>query len=148
MTTSDQASSELFGRCDSGVAVAALSPPERTNAWAGRLAGAFDQIIDRAEAGPDVRFAAASTKFTTASARCALMADYGVSWIPPRAIGLVTKVVAPDELMPRAPGCADDITVNYASAVAEGLLRESMGAPISSKALPPFSRSAHPIFHL
>jgi len=125
MTTSDQASSELFRRCDSGVAVAALNRPERMNTRGGELAGAFDQSVDCAEADPDVRvvvlagspvtqlrrpiiaainaacagtglaqvlicdvrFAAASTKFTTASARRGLMAEYGLSWILPRVIG-------------------------------------------------------------
>jgi enoyl-CoA hydratase/carnithine racemase len=80
----------------------------------------------------DVRFAADGAKFTTSFARRGLIAEYGISWILPRIVGngvamdlllsgrvvladeaarlgLVNDVVAPDELLPRAIGYAEDI---------------------------------------
>ncbi len=85
----------------------------------------------------DVRFAAAGAKFTTSFARRGLIAEYGISWILPRVvgwgaamdlllsarvllaeeaatIGLVNYVVAPEELLPRAIGYAEDIAANCA----------------------------------
>jgi enoyl-CoA hydratase/carnithine racemase len=85
----------------------------------------------------DVRFAAAGAKFTTSFARRGLIAEYGISWILPRvvgwgvamdlllsgrvflaeeaaALGLVNEVVAPDELLSRAIGYAEDIAENCA----------------------------------
>jgi enoyl-CoA hydratase/carnithine racemase len=85
----------------------------------------------------DVRFAAEGAKFTTSFARRGLIAEYGISWILPRvvglgvaldlllsgrvfyadeavALGLVKEVVPPDELLPRAIGYAEDIATNCA----------------------------------
>jgi enoyl-CoA hydratase/carnithine racemase len=85
----------------------------------------------------DIRFAAEGAKFTTSFARRGLIAEYGISWILPRivgwgaaldlllsgrvfyadeaaALGLVKEVVAPEELMPRAIGYAEDIAANCA----------------------------------
>jgi enoyl-CoA hydratase/carnithine racemase len=122
----------------------------------------------------DVRFAAHGAKFTTSFARRGLIAEYGISWILPRVVGwgaamdlllsgrvfladeaadlgLVKEVVAPEDLMPRAIGYAEDIAANCApsslavikrqvyadsmrdvfeaSAVAEKLMHESMLRP-------------------
>ena len=85
----------------------------------------------------DVRFAAAGAKFTTAFARRGLIAEYGISGIPPRVVGwsaaldllltgrvflaeeaaelgIVKEVVAPEELLPRAIAYAEDIAQNCA----------------------------------
>ena len=86
----------------------------------------------------DVRFAAEGAKFTTSFARRGLIAEYGISWILPRhrrawvvaldlllsgrvfyadeaaELGLVKEVVAPEELLPRAIGYAEDIAANCA----------------------------------
>lgn len=80
----------------------------------------------------DVRFVARSAKFTTAFARRGLIAEYGISWILPRLIGvsaaldlllsgrkvgaeeavelgLAKEVVADDDLLQRAIAYAEDI---------------------------------------
>ena len=85
----------------------------------------------------DVRFAAEGAKFTTSFARRGLIAEYGISWILPRIVGagvaldlllsarvfladeaarlgLVNEVVAPDDLLTRAIGYAEDIAANCA----------------------------------
>ena len=85
----------------------------------------------------DVRFAAAGAKFTTAFARRGLIAEYGISWILPRvvgwgaaldllltgrvfsaeeaaALGMVSEVVAPADLLPHAIAYAEDIAANCA----------------------------------
>ena len=85
----------------------------------------------------DIRFAAAGAKFTTSFARRGLIAEYGISWILPRvvgwgvamdlllsgrvfladeaaALGLVNEVVAPEDLLARAIGYAEDIAANCA----------------------------------
>jgi enoyl-CoA hydratase/carnithine racemase len=85
----------------------------------------------------DVRFAAAGAKFTTSFARRGLIAEYGISWILPKvvgwgvamdlllsgrvflaeeaaALGLVNEVVAPENLLSRAIGYAEDIAANCA----------------------------------
>ena len=85
----------------------------------------------------DVRFAAAGAKFTTSFARRGLIAEYGISWILPKvvgwgvamdlllsgrvflaeeaaALGLVNEVVAPEDLLSRAIGYAEDIAANCA----------------------------------
>lgn len=85
----------------------------------------------------DVRFAAAGAKFTTAFARRGLIAEYGISWILPRvvgwgaaldllltgrvfyadeaaALGMVSDVVAPEELLQHAIAYAEDIAANCA----------------------------------
>ncbi|WP_326547432.1 enoyl-CoA hydratase [Mycolicibacterium sp. ND9-15] len=85
----------------------------------------------------DVRFAADGAKFTTSFARRGLIAEYGISWILPRIVGvgvamdlllsgrvffadeaarlgLVNEVVAPEELLSRAIGYAEDIAGNCA----------------------------------
>ncbi len=83
----------------------------------------------------DVRFVARSAKFTTAFARRGLIAEYGISWILPRLIGvsaaldlllsgrkvgaeeavelgLAKEVVADDDLLPRAIAYAEDIAAH------------------------------------
>jgi enoyl-CoA hydratase/carnithine racemase len=83
----------------------------------------------------DVRFAAAGAKFTTSFARRGLIAEYGISWILPRVVGwtaaldlllsgrvfyaeeaadlgLVNKVVRPDELLSHAMDYAEDLAAN------------------------------------
>ncbi|AMO60725.1 enoyl-CoA hydratase/carnithine racemase [Mycolicibacterium phlei] len=85
----------------------------------------------------DVRFAAEGAKFTTSFARRGLIAEYGISWILPRIVGngvamdlllsgrvfladeaarlgVVNHVVAPDELLSRAIGYAEDIATHCA----------------------------------
>ncbi|KUH82879.1 MULTISPECIES: enoyl-CoA hydratase [unclassified Mycobacterium] len=85
----------------------------------------------------DVRFAADGAKFTTSFARRGLIAEYGISWILPRIVGtgvamdlllsgrmffadeaarlgVVNEVLAPDELLSRAIGYAEDIAANCA----------------------------------
>ncbi|MGV0875228.1 enoyl-CoA hydratase [Mycolicibacterium sp. XJ879] len=85
----------------------------------------------------DVRFAADGAKFTTSFARRGLIAEYGISWILPRIVGhgvamdlllsgrvfladeaarlgLVSGVVAPEDLLSHAVGYAEDIAANCA----------------------------------
>ena len=135
----------------------------------------------------DVRFAAAGAKFTTSFARRGLIAEYGISWILPRVVGwgaaldlllsgrvfladeaaelgLVKEVVAPEELLPRAIGYAEDIAANcapsslavikqqvYADTMrdvfeasdhAEKLMHESMQRPDFIEGITASSRSA------
>jgi len=139
----------------------------------------------------DVRFAAEGAKFTTSFARRGLIAEYGISWILPRvvgwsaaldlllsgrvfyadeaaALGLVTEVVPPDELLPRAIGYAEDIAANCAptslavikqqvyadtmrdvfeaSAVAEKLMHESMLRPDFIEGITSFFEKRPPNF--
>lgn len=83
----------------------------------------------------DIRFAARSAKFTTAFARRGLIAEYGISWILPKLIGVsaaldlllsgrkvdadeavelgfVKEVVADDDLLPHAIAYAEDIAAH------------------------------------
>jgi enoyl-CoA hydratase/carnithine racemase len=83
----------------------------------------------------DLRFAASGIKITTAFSRRGLIAEYGSSWILPKLIGmpraldlmlsgrvitsdeaaemgLVNRVVSPDELMPHVMAYAEDLAVN------------------------------------
>ncbi len=135
----------------------------------------------------DVRFAAEGAKFTTSFARRGLIAEYGICWILPRVVGwgvamdlllsgrvflaeeaatlgLVNEVVAPDELLPRAIGYAEDIAANcapsslavikqqvYADTMrdvfeasdhAEKLMHESMQRPDFIEGITASSRSA------
>jgi enoyl-CoA hydratase/carnithine racemase len=139
----------------------------------------------------DVRFAAEGAKFTTSFARRGLIAEYGISWILPRVVGwgtamdlllsgrvfyadeaaklgLVNDVVAPDELLPRAIGYAEDIAANCApsslavikqqvyadtmrdvfeaSAVAEKLMHESMLRPDFIEGITSFFEKRPPNF--
>jgi len=139
----------------------------------------------------DVRFAAEGAKFTTSFARRGLIAEYGISWILPRVVGwgaaldlllsgrvfyadeaaelgLVKEVVAPDELLPWAIGCAQDIAVNCApsslavikqqvyadtmrdvfeaSAVAEKLMHASMLRPDFIEGITSFFEKRPPNF--
>jgi enoyl-CoA hydratase/carnithine racemase len=91
----------------------------------------------------DLRFAAAGAKLTTAHGRLGLPAEYGLSWLLPRLIGLtraadlllssrivlaeeaavmglVNRVVAPDELMA--------VTYGYARELAGGVSPASLAA--------------------
>jgi len=139
----------------------------------------------------DVRFAAEGAKFTTSFSRRGLIAEYGISWILPRVVGwgtamdlllsgrvffadeaaklgLVNEVVAPDELLPRAIGYAEDIAANCApsslavikqqvyadtmrdvfeaSAVAEKLMHESMLRPDFIEGITSFFEKRPPNF--
>jgi len=139
----------------------------------------------------DVRFAAEGAKFATSFARRGLVAEYGISWILPRVVGwgaaldlllsgrvfyadeaaevgLVKEVVAPDELLPRATGYAEDIAVNCApsslavikqqvyadtmrdvfeaSAVAEKLMHASMLRPDFIEGITSFFEKRPPNF--
>jgi enoyl-CoA hydratase/carnithine racemase len=87
----------------------------------------------------DVRFASTAAKFTTAFARRGLAAENGISWVLPRivgtsaamdlllsarvvladealALGLVSKVVTPDELVPTTLAYARDMAQNCSPA--------------------------------
>ena len=93
----------------------------------------------------DVRFAAAGAKFTTAFARRGLLAEHGMSWLLPRlvgasratelllsarvflaeeaaTIGLVHRVVAPDDLLETALDYARDLA-EQCSPLAMGLTK-------------------------
>ena len=139
----------------------------------------------------DVRFAAAGAKFTTAFSRRGLIAEYGISWILPRIVGhgvamdlllsgrtfraeeaaklgLVSDVVAPEDLMTRAVGYAKDLAANCApssmavikrqvyydalrelvdvSADAEKLMHESMGRPDFIEGITAFFEKRPPDF--
>jgi len=139
----------------------------------------------------DVRFAAAGAKFTTAFARRGLIAEYGISWILPRvigwgaaldllltgrvfyaeeaaALGMVSEVVAPADLLPHAIAYAEDIAANCApsslavikqqvygdtmtdvfeaSTHAEKLMHDSMLRPDFIEASPPSSKNVRPPF--
>jgi enoyl-CoA hydratase/carnithine racemase len=139
----------------------------------------------------DVRFAAEGAKFTTSFARRGLVAEYGISWILPRIVGwgaaldllltgrvfyadeaaaqgLVKEVVAPEHLLPRAIGYAEDIAANCApnslavikqqvyadtmrdvleaSAVAEKLMHESMLRPDFIEGITSFFEKRPPSF--
>lgn len=91
----------------------------------------------------DIRFAAAGAKFTTSFGRLGLPAEYGISWLLPRivgvaraadllfssrvvlaeeaqAMGLVNAVVAPEELL--------DFTLDYAARMAAEISPASLRA--------------------
>lgn len=104
----------------------------------------------------DIRFAAAGAKFTTSFARRGLVAEYGISWILPRLVGwskavelllsgrtffaeeaaelgLVTEVVAGEQLMDRVLAYAEDIARNCSPsslAVMKGQLYADAGMGI------------------
>lgn len=139
----------------------------------------------------DIRFAAAGAKFTTAFARRGLIAEYGISWILPRIVGwgaaqdlllsgrtfyaeeakelgLVSDVVAPDDLLPRTLAYAQDMARNCApsslavikrqlyddalrnvhdtSAAAEKLMHESMQRPDFIEGITAFFEKRPPSF--
>lgn len=139
----------------------------------------------------DIRFAAAGAKFTTAFARRGLIAEYGISWILPRVVGwsaaqdlllsgrtfyaeeakelgLVTDVVPPEDLLPRALTYAEDMARNCApsslavikrqlyddalrnvhdtSAAAEKLMHESMLRPDFIEGITAFFEKRPPNF--
>ncbi len=87
----------------------------------------------------DIRFAAAGAKFTTAFARRGLIAEHGISWILPRLVGparaldlllsgrvvlseeayelgLVNRVLAPEELLGGALAYAQELAVSCSPA--------------------------------
>lgn len=139
----------------------------------------------------DVRFAAAGAKFTTSFARRGLIAEYGISWILPRVVGwsaaldlllsgrvcyaeeaaelgMVKEVLAPEDLLGRAIGYAEDIAANCApsslavikqqvyadsmrdvfeaSAIAEKLMGESMTRPDFIEGISSFFEKRPPKF--
>lgn len=98
----------------------------------------------------DVRFAAAGAKFAAVFARRGLIAEFGISWILPRLtswgvaldlllsgrtflaeeaaeLGLVKEVVAPEDLMKRALGYAEDIAANCSPASMAVIKRQVYG---------------------
>lgn len=102
----------------------------------------------------DVRFAAAGAKLTTSAPRLGLPAEYGLSWVLPRlvgvghaadlllssrvvlaeeaaAMGLVNKVLAPDELLPHtmtyARGLATDVSPRAVAAAKAQLYADLHG---------------------
>src|SRR6201995_1490616 len=139
----------------------------------------------------DVRFAAAGAKFGAVFARRGLIAEFGISWILPRLtsmgialdlllsartflaeeaaeLGLVKKVVAPENLMKRAVDYAHDIAANCspasmavikrqvygdttrdvaeANSLAEVLLREAMPRPDVIEGITSFLEKRPPHF--
>ncbi len=87
----------------------------------------------------DVRFAAAGAKWTTAFSRRGLVAEYGSSWLLPRLVGtsraldllasgrvftseealqlgLVSRVLPPDDLLPAAQAYASDLAASCSPA--------------------------------
>ena len=87
----------------------------------------------------DIRFAAAGAKFTTAFARRGLVAEHGISWILPRlvgparaldlllsarvvlaeeaqALGLVNRVIAPEQLLAETIDYARELSVSCSPA--------------------------------
>jgi enoyl-CoA hydratase/carnithine racemase len=98
----------------------------------------------------DVRFAAAGAKFAASFARRGLIAEYGVSWILPRLtgwgvaldlllsgrtfladeaadLGLIKKVVPPEQLMKRTMEYAEDIAQNCSPASMAIIKRQAYG---------------------
>ncbi|MFD1813535.1 enoyl-CoA hydratase [Rhodococcus gannanensis] len=106
----------------------------------------------------DVRFAAAGAKFAAPYARRGLIAEHGISWILARLagpgvarelllsgrtfpaeeaqrLGLVTEVVAADELLPRALRYAEDLAANCSPAshrVIKGQLAADVDSDVAS----------------
>jgi enoyl-CoA hydratase/carnithine racemase len=102
----------------------------------------------------DVRFAARGAKFTTAFARRGLAGEFGATWLLPRlvgleraadlllsgrvfdadeahALGLVSRVVEPEELLPQARAYAADIAQNC-SPLSLALIRSQLHADLQS----------------
>ncbi|OSC41150.1 enoyl-CoA hydratase [Mycobacterium decipiens] len=98
----------------------------------------------------DVRFAAAGAKFAAVFARRGLIAEFGISWILPRLtswavaldlllsgrtfladeaaeFGLVTEVVAPEDLLKRALEYAEDIAAHCSPASMAVIKRQVYG---------------------
>jgi enoyl-CoA hydratase/carnithine racemase len=139
----------------------------------------------------DVRFAAAGAKFATAFARRGLIAEHGISWILPRLVGwgaamdllltgrtlraeeaadlgLVNRVVPPEQLLDQALAYAEDIALNCspaslaqikrqayrdtdgdvgsATARAETLMNESLTRPDVIEGITAFFEKRHPQF--
>lgn len=95
----------------------------------------------------DIRFASSTAKFTTAFARRGLAAENGISWVLPRivgaanamdlllsgrviladealAMGLVNKVVAPEDLLPTALAYARDLALSCSPASMAAIKRQ------------------------
>ena len=95
----------------------------------------------------DVRFAAEGAKLTTAFARRGLVAEHGISWILPRLVGparaldlllsgrvvlarealqlgLVNRVLAPDELLEQTLGYARELAVSCSPASMASMKRQ------------------------
>lgn len=111
----------------------------------------------------DVRFAARSAKFTTAFARRGLIAEYGISWILPKligvsaaldlllsgrkvdaeealALGLVKEVVADDKLLPRAIAYAEDMAA-HCSPSSLAVIKQQVYSDLMREAVDASSRS-------
>jgi enoyl-CoA hydratase/carnithine racemase len=96
----------------------------------------------------DLRFAARGAKFSTAFARRGLAGEFGMTWLLPRlvgleaatdlllsartfdadealALGLVSRVVEPDELLPAARAYARDLT-RYCSPTSMAMIRAQL----------------------
>lgn len=105
----------------------------------------------------DVRFASRSAKMTTAFARRGLAGEFGATWLLPRlvgtgvaadlllsgrvvdadealALGLVNRVVEPDELLPAAQAYARDLAENC-SPVSLALIRAQLRGDASGSLL-------------
>ncbi|MCU1613522.1 MAG: putative enoyl-CoA hydratase/isomerase [Frankiales bacterium] len=102
----------------------------------------------------DVRFAARGAKFTTAFARRGLAGEYGITWLLPRLVGLeraselllsgrvfdadeaaelglISRVVERDELLPTARAWAADVAANC-SPTSLALIRHQLRADAGS----------------
>src|SRR5208337_3782116 len=69
---------------EDGVATFTLNRPERRNAWTAPMENRYFDLLEAADADP----AARGARFSTAFARRGLGAEYGMSWVLPRYVGV------------------------------------------------------------